>query len=136
MSLPPKDPDHWLYRLTPAEWLLAARNELASSAHALHDREQRKGVANARRAAGMALNGVLIVAPNESWGRSYMDHLRVLAGDDALPEAVRHAAKQLVEAPLDGPRFVRLGGGGDEGLAAAATAILEWASGLISATDQ
>jgi hypothetical protein len=133
MALPPKDPEHWLYRLSPDEWLRAARNELGASAEALQERAQRKGVANARRAAGMALNAVLVVQPNEAWGRSYMDHLRAVAHDAAIDEHIRHAALQLLDAPLDGPRFIRIGGGGDDGLAAAALAIIEWCEGKVGA---
>ena len=47
------DPEHWLHRLTSDEWLSAARNELARSEAALRLRQQRAGVASARRAAGV-----------------------------------------------------------------------------------
>jgi HEPN domain-containing protein len=126
MPLPPKDPDHWLFRLTPEEWLQAARHELSLAEHALHERAQRKGVANARRGAGMALNAVLIVEPNEGWGRSYMDHLRAVATDISADDSLRAAAKQLVEAPLEGPRLIHIGGGADDAAWKAAEAVLSW----------
>lgn len=126
MPLPPRDPDHWLYRLTPEEWLRAAAGELVQAASSLSAQAQRRGVASARRAAGMALNAVLVVAPCEAWGRSYMDHLRALAADATTPAGLRRACAELLEAPLDGPKFVRIGGGADEGAAAAARVVLEW----------
>jgi HEPN domain-containing protein len=136
MQPPPVDPAHGLLRLTPDEWLSAAVGEYDECVAGLLARQQRKGVAAARRAAGMALNAVLVLAPDEAFGRSYMDHLRTLGRDEALPEGLRHAARQLLEAPLEGPRFIRIGGGGDEGLAAAARAILEWCAARVDALQR
>jgi hypothetical protein len=45
----------------------------------------------------MALNGALIVAPNEAWGRSYVDHLLALAKDESVPARVREACAILNE---------------------------------------
>jgi hypothetical protein len=123
MTIPPRDPEHWLYRFTPEEWLRAAVGELAA---ALEGPGQRKVVASARRAAGMALNAVLAGAPNEAWGRSYMDHLRALAADPLAPAALREACAALVQAPLDGPRLVALGGGADASAGGAARVVVEW----------
>lgn len=97
-----KDPDHWLYRLLPEEWLSAAANELRRAEEGLSRRQQRMGVAGARRAAGMAWNAVLALAetPDAEYGRSYMEHLQALARDAAVPEAVRASAQALLEAPL------------------------------------
>jgi HEPN domain-containing protein len=95
------DPAHWLYRLSPSEWLQAAENELRTAERALGQRQQRAGVAGARRAAGMALNAVLAARSDEtSWGRSYMDHLQAVAADDGLPEPLRVSANHLLDAPL------------------------------------
>lgn len=124
---------HWLHRFTPDEWLRAGRHELALCLPALAEGQQKRGVALARRAAGMALNGVLALEPDDAWGRSYMDHLRAVAHAAQVPEAVRKAAQQLVEAPLEGPRFVRIGGGADEGVGAAAAAIIEWSESKVRA---
>lgn len=134
MPLPPIDPAHWLLRFSPSEWLKAGRHELALAAAALASRDQRQGVALARRAAGMALNAVLVLAPNEAWGRSYMDHLRVLSRDEAAAADLREAARQLCDAPLEGPRLVRIGGGGDQGLAAAATVVVSWCEAQVAAS--
>jgi hypothetical protein len=83
---------HWLLRLDAESWIDAAANEL-DAARSAGARSRRKAVTHARRAAGMALNAVLRHAvdrgePLESvqpvWGRSYIDHLRALAGDAPL----------------------------------------------------
>ena len=133
MPPPPLDSTHWLHRFSPEDWLRAAVTEYDRAALALAGREQRKGVAGARRAAGMAMNALLSLVPNDAWGRSYMDHLRAAGTDEGLPEGVRHAALQLTLAPLEGPRFIRIGGGGDEGLQGAARAIVEWCAARVDA---
>ncbi|MFO0664334.1 MAG: hypothetical protein U0174_10300 [Polyangiaceae bacterium] len=88
----------WLTRYSPPEWIRAAMRELGTAEKAFAVRNARAGIAGARRAAGMALNGVLAVAFREEWGRSYMDHLVALAKDASAPEAVRTAAKTLLDA--------------------------------------
>jgi HEPN domain-containing protein len=98
--MPDRDPAHWLYRLEPPEWLAAAENELAAARRAAEDKQQRAAVAQARRAAGMALNALLWAAPDEAYGRSYMDHLQALARDPAVREDLRQAARRLLEMPL------------------------------------
>ena len=99
---------HWLFKLAPDEWVRAAMGELRRAEEAYAKRNGRAGLAGARRAAGMALNGVLIVAPNDAWGRTYMDHLLALKGDaDALPR-IREAAATLVDTPLPGGAIVSL----------------------------
>jgi hypothetical protein len=117
----------WLTRLTAEEWLRAATGELGRAAEALHAKQQRSGVAQARRAAGMAWNAVLqgIADPAERarYGRSYVDHLRALREDASVPAAVREAAEALVSAPLE-TRLVQLGPG-DLRLARAAEVIVE-----------
>lgn len=79
--------DHWLWRLSGEGWLAAADAELARGRDQLGSR--RTAVTHARRAAGMALNGVLVTMVErgwsrerceQAWGRSYIDHLRILAG--------------------------------------------------------
>jgi hypothetical protein len=121
-----KDPNHWLYRFDSREWLHAARHELAACIGALHLHEQKRAVAHARRAAGMALNGLLVEQPREKWGRSYIEHLHALPGDPDVPHEVGIAATELLAAPLDAPRLIHLGGASDLGVAQAATTILDW----------
>jgi hypothetical protein len=99
-TMPGRDPSHWLHRLDAGEWLRAATKELVRAEEALVGKQQRPGVAGARRAAGMAWNAVLVGAEDEGYGRSYMDHLHALARDERAPKAVRAAALTLVEAPL------------------------------------
>lgn len=103
-----RDEEHWLYKLSPDEWIRAAMGELRRAEAAFGRGDGRGGLAGARRAAGMALNAVLIVAPDEAWGRSYMDHLLGLRGDASAPARVREAAALLVEAPPPGGDLIAL----------------------------
>lgn len=119
-------PDNdWLVRLSKEEWMRAATGELRECLEALQAKHQRNGVAAGRRAAGMALNAVLLEFPNDSWGRSYVDHLKALVTQAEVPEVVRDSAKELLDAPLEGPKLIQLGKG-DESLAAAAATIIDW----------
>jgi HEPN domain-containing protein len=111
-----RDDTHWLYKLSPDEWIRAATGELRRAEEAYQKKNGRAGLAGARRAAGMALNGALILEPNEKWGRSYMDHLLALslqtnaqdAGPEAVPARVREACRILLETPLPGGELVAL----------------------------
>jgi hypothetical protein len=125
--MPGRDPDHWLYRLSPDEWLRAAEHELRRAGEALVRKQTRPGVAGARRAAGMAWNGVLALAEqlDERYGRSYMDHLHALVSEPAVPVEVQRAADALVRAPLTSELVVL--GPGDARLADAARLIVEHA---------
>lgn len=125
--MPEKDPAHWLFRLTPTEWLSAANNELAASRSAFLNKQQRPAVAHARRAAGMAWNALLIVMPDEKYGRSYMDHLQALSRDDTASETLRHAATRLVAMPLS-QELVTLGSRGDASQADCAAVIIDHVS--------
>jgi len=126
-----KDPEHWLFRLSAEEWLRAAQNELARAEEALAKKNLRGGVVQARRAAGMAWNAVLIHLSSSSenleaqYGRSYMEHLQALTHDASVPESVQSAAQALVGAKL-ATEIVQLGRG-DTALARAAELILEHA---------
>jgi HEPN domain-containing protein len=105
-----RDPEHWLNKLSPDEWVRAGLGELRRAEEAYKKKNGRAGLAGARRAAGMALNGVLIVVPNDAWGRSYMDHLLAVKGDASsdVPPRVREACKILLETPLPGGELVAL----------------------------
>jgi HEPN domain-containing protein len=124
--MPGPDPTHWLHRLRSAEWLAAADTELDQCAGALARRAFRPGVTHARRAAGMALNAVLVAAEHPSWGRSYMEHVAALADDASMPDDVRAAARLLRETPAAAPDLVTLGKPDLRALEAA-RAIVEWA---------
>lgn len=106
----PVDPEHWLYRFTPREWIRASLGELdqAKKAYARHN--GRAGLAGCRRAAGVALNGLLAALDDypERYGRSYMDHLAALSEEADAPEAVRLAARTLRQTPLPGGEVVAL----------------------------
>jgi hypothetical protein len=111
------DPPHWLYRLTPAEWLDAATTELEHARAALERRAARPGVTHARRAAGMAWNAVLAAEPDAAtadalvarFGRSYMEHVAALAAADDVPADVREAARRLRDTPAAPPALITLG---------------------------
>ncbi|MGD0677791.1 MAG: hypothetical protein ABSC94_20440 [Polyangiaceae bacterium] len=100
----PRDPNHWLRRLSPDEWIRAALAELNRAERAWEHGDGRAGAAGVKRAAGMALNAALIVEPDETWGRSYTEHVEALSHDHRVPEAVRAASRRVVEArPPSGP---------------------------------
>ena len=103
------DPTHWLHRLTTDEWLAAADAELAHCDQALRRRAVRPGVTHARRAAGMAWNAVLVLAADERFGRSYMEHVVALSSDAHAPDDVRAAARTLRDTPAAPPELIALG---------------------------
>jgi HEPN domain-containing protein len=83
--------------LTASQWLRAGLGELASAERAFQERDQARGIASCKRAAGMALNAALLVVPRERWGRSYVDHLGALGREATAPAEVRAAATLLAE---------------------------------------
>jgi hypothetical protein len=110
MAAPPgTDPDHWLYRLSPPGWLAAAETELAHCRDTLARRAVRPGVTHARRAAGMAINALLVLREDPRFGRSYMDHVVALASAADAPDEVRAAATLLRSTPAVPPELVTLG---------------------------
>lgn len=130
-SAPPIQPDHWLYRLSAADWLAAAETELRHTEEALARRAVRPAVTHARRSAGMAWNAVLVTVFDERYGRSYMDHVVALANDVTVPDAVREAAARLRDTPAAPPQLVQLGKTDQTALHAART-ILEHARAVTS----
>lgn len=128
-----KDPSHWLYRLNAREWIQSSLAELHRTELAYQSQNPKAGHAGARRAAGMALNAILIYEPRESWGRSYMEHLVALQTDEEVPEEVRQAARSLVEAPVPGAPLVMLRSkNGDDRLIEAARTVMAHAYALVS----
>lgn len=103
-----RDEKHWLFKLSPDEWVRAGMAELRRAEAAYAQKNGRAGLAGARRAAGMALNGALIVAPNDGWGRSYVDHLFALAKDAEVPPRVSEACRILNDTPMPGGTLVAL----------------------------
>lgn len=115
------DPNDWLRRHTPREWVQVALAELRRATAAFEAKDMGAGLAGCKRAAGMALNGALLVEPNEAWGRSYVDHVRALSAEPGVPEAVRSACKTLLETRPPNPHLLtlRVPGGNDRALEAA-----------------
>ncbi|MFO0659534.1 MAG: hypothetical protein U0165_06865 [Polyangiaceae bacterium] len=103
-----RDPSHWLYRLSPREWIQLALEELERAESYFTQNQARAGYVSAKRAAGMALNGALIVAPDDSWGRSFVDHIHAVGRDERVPDAVREAAVRLASAEPPGGAMVTL----------------------------
>lgn len=97
-----RDATHWLFKLSPDEWIRAAQADLKRAEEAYAANNSRAGLAGAKRAAGMALNGALIVEPDELWGRSYVDHVMALSRDTRVPERVREACGELTETTMPG----------------------------------
>jgi HEPN domain-containing protein len=129
-----RDANHWLFKLSPDEWIRAGTNELRQAEAAYAKKNGRACLAGARRAAGMALNGALIVAPNEAWGRSYMDHLLALKAD--ANARVAEAAKTLVDTPLPGGEVVALRTAkADERVLEAARDLIAHAYALVKRAD-
>jgi hypothetical protein len=116
-----RDPANWLRRHAPREWIQVGLAELRRAIGAFEAKDMGAGLAGCKRAAGMALNGALIVEPNEAWGRSYVDHVRALGTDAGVPEAVRSACRVLLEARPPNPHLLtlRVPGGNDRAVEAA-----------------
>ena len=135
--MPGSDPTHWLHRLSAAEWLAAAATELDHAQAALARRATRVGVTHARRAAGMAWNAVLIVAPRRTiataaatWSTSWRWRRPTDAGGD-IPDDVRAAARLLRDTPPRPPDLVTIGKP-DMAPLEAARAIVDYARGYVS----
>ena len=124
--MPGLDPSSWLYRFDAQEWLAAAETELRLCADAYARRSVRPAVTHARRAAGMALNAILVLRPNDTYGRSYMEHLVAAAADDDAPETIRNAAQALTVSTTLPPTLITLGKPDSRPLDAA-RAITVWA---------
>ena len=99
----PPDPNDWLRRLSPDDWIRAALGELGRARQAHERGADRAALAGCKRAAGMALNGALILEPNPAWGRTYLEHLAALAYDARTPRAVREASGAVLRARTASP---------------------------------
>jgi HEPN domain-containing protein len=102
------EPPDWLHKHAPREWVQVGLAELRRATAAFEANDQAGGLAGCKRAAGMALNGALIVEPDPRWGRSFVDHLRALARDERVPAAVRDACNVLLEARPPNPHLLTL----------------------------
>ena len=103
-----RDPAHWLNRLSPDEWIRAALAEVQRAQQAYARGDARAGASGVKRAAGMALNGALIVEPDPSWGRSYVEHVEALARAPGVPAAVRAACLEVLGAGAPGGQVIVL----------------------------
>ncbi len=128
-----REPDHWLRKYSPKEWIRAGMKELHLAEVSYAQRNVRAGLAGCKRAAGMALNAALIVEPNPAWKRTYVEHLRALARDPVVPAAVREAASLLLEMPTPGGDIVLLRSPGqDEKVLEAARDVIAHAFAVVT----
>ena len=97
-----RDESHWLFKLSPDEWVRSGLSDLRRAEEAYQAKNARGGLAGAKRAAGMALNGALIVEPDATWGRTYVEHLTALAHDASVPGRVSAACHELLETAMPG----------------------------------
>ncbi len=134
MPLPfSRDAGHWLFKYSPKEWIRAAMKELRAAETAYAQRNARAGLTGCKRAAGMALNAALIVEPNESWKRTYVEHLAGLAGDETVPDPVQAAARVLLQMPAPGgPIVVIRSPGRDEKILEAARDVIAHAFAVVT----
>lgn len=93
---------------TPREWLRLALRELRGAEQAQKDHDGRAAVIAVKRAAGMALRGMLEQAPDPSYGKNYIEHVKALAHDESVPEAVRVAAERVQSANAPTQKLVIL----------------------------
>ena len=103
-----RDPEHWLLRYSPKEWIRAGMKELRLAELSYEQRNLRAALAGCKRAAGMALNAALILEPNALWKRTYVEHLQALARDENVPDAVSGAARLILDMPMPGGEIVIL----------------------------
>ena len=128
-----RDPDHWLRKYSPKEWIRAGMKELHLAELSYQQRNARAGLAGCKRAAGMALNAALIVEPNEAWKRTYVEHLQAIAKDVTVPEAVSAAARVLLEMHAPGGEIVVLRSPGrDEKVLEAARDVMAHAFAVVT----
>jgi HEPN domain-containing protein len=128
-----RDPEHWLRRYSPKEWIRAAMKELRAAEAAYEGQNARAGLTGCKRAAGMALNAALIMEPNEAWKRTYVEHLHALAHDETVPDAVSGAARLLLEMPPPGgPIVVLRSKGQDEKMIEAARDVIAHAFAVVT----
>jgi len=107
--------EHWLWRLDTAAWAAAADVEWQAAKDNLSRR--RTAIAHCRRAAGMALNAVLVASRDGDldvehvWGRSYVEHLQRLAAGASgpLPSNAVAVAAAILATPMAAPALVGLG---------------------------
>jgi HEPN domain-containing protein len=103
-----RDAGHWLFKYSPDEWLARSLRELERAEAAFQQRNAAAAHAGLKRAAGMALNAALIAAPDETWGRTYVEHVRAVGEDSGAPSAVREAAAKLLQLSVSSVNVVML----------------------------
>ncbi|WP_437554760.1 hypothetical protein WME97_22320 [Sorangium sp. So ce367] len=78
-------------------WMSSADREILEASGGLQKGDRGKTVMGAFRAARTALEGRLALRPDRAWGAGGLALLRGASQDAAVPEAVREAARRLLE---------------------------------------
>lgn len=129
------DSTAWLSRYSAEGWIERSLSELALAEQAFAERQPTAAAAALKRAAGMALNGALCVVPRNDWGRSYVDHLRAIAADNTLPQAVSAAAEAILQfAPQPGTFVLLRTPAKDERLLEATRTVMAHAYAVVNGT--
>jgi HEPN domain-containing protein len=127
-----RDPKDWLRKFSPQEWIQASLGELRRAEESYKANNAAGGLAGCKRAAGMALNAALILEPQPSWGRSYVDHVMAVERDLGVPAAVREACKVLLETHAPGHDVLTLRSRrGDERVLEAAKDVMAHAYSIV-----
>jgi HEPN domain-containing protein len=125
----------WLTRFSAQGWIERALQELSLAEQAFASRAAPAAAAALKRAAGMALNGALRIVPREDWGRSYVEHLQALVGDDEVPLLVADAARALLAfTPQPGNIVLLRSPAQDERLLEAARMVMAHAYAIVNGT--
>jgi len=123
----------WLTRFSAQAWIERSLQELSLAQQAFADRATPAAAAALKRAAGMALNGALRIVPRDDWGRTYVEHLRALTSDAAVPLEVADAARALLEfAPQPGNIVFLRSPARDEKLLEAARTVMAHAYAVVN----
>ncbi|MCC6645979.1 MAG: hypothetical protein IT374_10460 [Polyangiaceae bacterium] len=130
-------PPDWLSRRSPRGWIDASLAELSRARSAFASGDARAGTVATKRAAGMALNAVLILFPDERWGRTYVEHVVAAAADAALPAEVRLAAGVVAGAtPPGGPLVALRSRASDERTLEAARTVMAFALRVVMESEE
>ncbi len=76
-----------------------ARKELANAEKASNEGNHGKARTCARRAVGFVVGVWLEENPDSRYGKSFMNHLRGIVADEAIPPEIKEAAQELIKRP-------------------------------------
>ncbi len=91
-----------IHKHTPGEWIARSMTDVKYAEKSFKARKTAEGIQACKRAAGMAINAILLCHPEHSLGNTIADRLHTLSHDPSVPAAVRDACSLLVNAALPG----------------------------------